>query len=86
MNALDNLMKHSIVNSDDHFKYPKTPPAINCMTNHVEIYKLIDEYVKLYNDYDVVTSETSKELIETRLKEIESELLLTYWIVKAETV
>lgn len=48
--------------------------------NHIKIYRLIDEYVKLYVDSCNSTNSCTKTLLDTRRKDIER-LLHEYYVI-----
>ena len=55
-------------------------PNSNCLEQHIQIYKLIQEYVELFEDYEKMSS-SGKRMLEERMNEIEKKLLKEYWIV-----
>ena len=63
-----------------HIPYFDRQPTSNCLAQHIAIYKLIQEYVELFEDYEKMKS-SGKVIVEARMKEIQSKLLGEYWIV-----
>ena len=77
--ALEKLRGRSTVNYDNRH-YPRMYPTNNFLTLHIEIYKLIDEYIGIYEDKSKVGTPSSKRFIEERMEQIER-ALTNYWIV-----
>ena len=77
--ALGELRKRTIVNAFDK-EYPHMRPTINSLVHHIEIFKLIDEYIGLYEDLSNVRTQSSKDFMRGRMDQIGSELT-NYWIV-----
>lgn len=88
--ALQQLTSRSITNwhpsceSKDHIIYHipyfDRQPTSNCLYQHIQIYKLIQEYIELFEDYEKMKS-SGKAAVESRMKEIQDKLLREYWIV-----
>ncbi len=94
-NALKKLSGRSITNwHPSHkenngyiYKIPffSSDPMGNYLYQHIQIYKLIQEYVELFEDCQKMNS-SGKKYLEDRMKEIEDKLLCEYWIVsKSQT-
>lgn len=78
--ALKKLRGHSIVNALNK-RYPDTRYiSMNTTELHIEIYKLVAEYVGLYKDNETATTPSVKGYISKRMNEIER-TLTNYWIV-----
>ena len=60
--------------------YFQTYPGGNYLHQHIQIYKLIQEYVELFEDYEKMSS-SGKQMLEERMNAIEDKLLREYWIV-----
>lgn len=64
-------------------KFPEHVPETNDLKKHLEIYRLIEEFMKLYNDLKSA-SDPAKKLIEPRLEEIAKTLARDYFVVKRD--
>lgn len=64
-------------------KFPERVPETNKLEKHLEIYRLIEEFMKLHNDLKSA-SDPAKKLIEPRLKEIAATLARDYFVVKRD--
>lgn len=73
-----------IINNVGYKNYPHMGPSINSLERHIEIYKLIDEYVGLHEDLKKVETSSSRVFINNRMTDIETELLHCFWIVKGD--
>lgn len=93
--ALEQLSKHSITNWHPSHKenngyihnipFFNRNPSSNCLYQHIQIYKLIQEYVELFEDCQKMNS-VGKKFLEDRMKEIQHKLTSEYWIVsKSQT-
>ena len=89
--ALEELQKISIVNWHPccenegniicHIPYFEKQPTSNCLAQHIQIYKLIEEYVELFEDYQKMHAPSGKALIRARMEAISKKLVNEYWIV-----
>lgn len=61
-------------------KFPEKVPETNYLKKHLEIYRLIEEFMKLHNDLKTA-SDPAKKLIEPRLEEIAKTLARDYFVV-----
>ena len=88
--ALEKLSSRSITNWHPAHKenngtiytvpYFKQYPSGNYLNQHIQIYKLIQEYIELFEDCQKMNS-SGKKYLEDRMREIEDKLLIEYWIV-----
>ena len=81
--ALQNLNR-GVINNVGYKNYPSLAPSINSLDLHIEIYKLIDEYVGLQKDLKSVSTGSSKAFISKRMDDIKYELLRRFWIVEGD--
>jgi hypothetical protein len=54
-------------------------PNTNRVNRHIEVYRLIKEYVEITNDYEKA-SDVTKKALEPRLRELEKEITGKYFI------
>lgn len=77
--SLKKLRGHVIRNASDK-RYPNTCPALNSTEKHIEIYRLVSEYVALDEDLAKIQTPSAKRLVEKRMDEIKYELT-KFWIL-----
>ena len=61
-------------------RYPTYAPSTVDLKKHIQIYELVKEYNEISTDINNAVCQTSKNLLQNRLKEIESELF-SFWVV-----
>ena len=83
MDALNKLRGTCIRNATG-FKFPSREPSINSTEYHIEIYKLVREYVELAEDLEKKPSQSTRGFIEKRMEEISDLLVSKYWIAVRE--
>ena len=77
-------LRNGAINNVGYKNYPSLGPSINTLELHIEIYKLIDEYVGLQKDLENVSTGSSKAFISKRMEDIKYELLSRFWIVEGD--
>lgn len=60
--------------------FPKTW-SINTLTRHLEIARLVNMYMSLYEDYNVCTTQKAKRMIEEEMEKIQYTLLHKYFVI-----
>ena len=88
--AIEELRKYSITNWHPSHKendgyitivpFFEKQPGGNCLYQHIQIYKLIQEYVELFEDCQKIHS-GARQLLENSMHEIERKLVNEFWIV-----